>query len=102
MITIIKKPGEEPKVRTVDNELEVLQGIVGGYIEVVRIATDAVLIVNEEGLIRGLPENRMRGLPTLRGTVIAVGVDDGDFCSLPFTAVPFLLDQMRNREEVDA
>ena len=40
-----------------DNSLKQMQDAVGGYIELVRLADDDVMIVNEEGLIFGLPVN---------------------------------------------
>ncbi len=42
----------------IPNTLEALQDQVGGYIETVRLATDILAIVNEEGRLIGLPKNR--------------------------------------------
>lgn len=49
MKIIYKAPGRSAEVRDVPNTLEALQGLVGGYIETVTVATDAVIICNEEG-----------------------------------------------------
>lgn len=38
-------------------ELEELQEIVGGYIELVYLPYDGVMVVNEEGLLLNLPYN---------------------------------------------
>lgn len=38
-------------------ELEEMQKIVGGYIEVIRLKDGRLIIVNEEGLLHGLPVN---------------------------------------------
>ena len=38
-------------------ELEEMQKIVGGYIEVIRLNDGRIIIVNEEGLLQGLPVN---------------------------------------------
>ena len=38
-------------------ELEEMQKIVGGYIEVIRLNDGRLIIVNEEGLLQGLPVN---------------------------------------------
>lgn len=38
-------------------ELEEMQKIVGGYIEVIRLKDGRLMIVNEEGLLHGLPVN---------------------------------------------
>lgn len=40
-----------------DFTLEELQKIVGGYIEVVRLDDGAIMIINEEGKLHGLPPN---------------------------------------------
>lgn len=38
-------------------ELEELQEVVGGYIEIIRLNDGRIIIVNEEGLLQGLPVN---------------------------------------------
>lgn len=38
-------------------ELEELQEIVGGYIELVYLPNDEIMVVNEEGLLYNLPYN---------------------------------------------
>lgn len=38
-------------------ELDELQGIVGGYIEIIRLNDGRIIVVNEEGLSQGLPVN---------------------------------------------
>jgi hypothetical protein len=40
-----------------DNSLKQKQELVGGYIELIYLADNKVMIVNEEGLIHGLPFN---------------------------------------------
>ena len=40
-------------------ELKKLQDLVGGYIEVVDLGRRRVLIINEEGKLKHLPENRV-------------------------------------------
>lgn len=49
MRVIYKAPGCAPEPRDIPNTLEDLQATVGGYIETVTIASDAVIICNEEG-----------------------------------------------------
>ena len=59
MAKIIKTNGEvlevEPKNGT-DFSLEEMQAIVGGYIEIVSLGDD-LMVVNEEGKLIGLPIN---------------------------------------------
>lgn len=40
-----------------DFSLHELQGVVGGYIEIVSLSGDDVMVVNEEGRLTGLPHN---------------------------------------------
>ena len=40
-----------------DFSLHELQGVVGGYIEVVHLSGDDIMIVNEEGRLAGLSHN---------------------------------------------
>lgn len=83
MKAIRKKPGCEPELVEVENTLKVLQTEVGGYIETVTIASDAVIICNEEGRILGLPDNgRVCGVDFV-GTVLIVGTKDEEFCDVP-------------------
>jgi hypothetical protein len=38
-------------------ELKEMQKLVGGYIELLSIMTDKLMVLNEEGVLRGLPYN---------------------------------------------
>lgn len=40
-------------------ELEELQNVVGGYIEIVRLGNDKLMVVNEEGKLEQLPWNNI-------------------------------------------
>lgn len=82
---VIVEPKKQPYVAEVENELAALQKIVGGYIEPVTVATDAVLVCNEEGRLRGLEPNRQIGsdpLSVIYGTFFVCGVDGEEFTSL--------------------
>lgn len=70
---------------TMPNDLEALQKAVGGYIETVTLATDLVLICNEEGRLLGLDHNcRICGVDFV-GTIILAGVDGEEFADIPAT-----------------
>ena len=87
ILAVVKEPGEEARLEAIWNSLEDLQAAVGGYIETVTVADDLVLIVNEEGRLKGLPANcRVLG-HDLVGTVVAVGVKGEEFCSLSPSAL---------------
>jgi hypothetical protein len=95
ILVIIKKPGEPPVVEPLfSNTPEAFQKEVGGYIETVTFASDTALVVNEEGLLMGLPYNcKVFGLD-LVGPVILVGVDGDEFASLKAASIPMLLRAM--------
>ena len=42
-----------------DFKLDELQKIVGGYIETINLPGGSLMVVNEEGLLDGLPSNRL-------------------------------------------
>lgn len=71
----------------IDNTLEALQAAVDGYIETVPLVADkAVMIVNEEGLLRGMPYNAFATLIAARnivGPALIVGVDGEEFTDIP-------------------
>ena len=71
----------------IENTLEALQSVVDGYIEAVTLVPGrAVMIVNEEGLLRGMPHNITASLAAgtqIVGPAIVVGVDGEDFTDVP-------------------
>ena len=83
MKAIRKKPGAQPEIIEVDNTLKALQTEVGGYIETVTIASDAVVICNEEGRILGLPDNCRGCGVDFVGTILVVGRNKDEFCDVP-------------------
>lgn len=82
MTVVYKAPGCAPEVREIGNTLKELQACVGGYIETVTLATDAVIICNEEGRLLGLPHNcEFLGIGFC-GPVLVTGVAGEEFASL--------------------
>lgn len=93
MKAIRKKPGAQPEIIEVDNTLKALQAEVGGYIETVTIASDAVVICNEEGVLLGMPYNcRLFGVDFV-GPIPVVGCNKDEFCDAP--GIGFLMDNLR-------
>ena len=93
ILAIVKEPGQSPRVEPLfTNTLQAFQEAVDGYIETVTIATDLVLIVNEEGRIRAdVPYNcTVCGLE-LFGAIVAVGVKGDEFASLKASQIPAVL-----------
>lgn len=97
MKAIRKKPGCAPEIIEVENTLKALQREVSGYIETVTIASDAVIICNEEGRILGLPDNcRVCGVDFV-GTVLIVGTKGDEFCDV--SEADFLMDHLREEHK---
>ncbi len=80
---IIKRPGESPVKKTISNRLDSLQAIVGGCIEMVTLASDLVIICNEEGRIMGLPYNCDICGISFVGPIIFAGVNEDEFADVP-------------------
>lgn len=70
----------------VENKLEALQDVVDGYIEqITLIQGKAAMLVNEEGLLRGMPSNTLASLVagiSIVGPALLLGVDGEEFCDI--------------------
>ena len=78
----------------IENTLEALQAAVNGYIETIGIVPgEAVMIVNEEGRLRGMAPNPIAsafaGIDIV-GPALIVGVDEDDFTDVPEDAADAL------------
>lgn len=90
IICVIKDPGERSIVASIPNTLEALQTAVGGPIETVTIASDLVLICNEEGRLLDLPFHcTVCGIDFV-GPILAVGVSGDAFSSLSADDIQFV------------
>ena len=104
MRCLIVYPGLNPVISDIPNTLEGLQAAVGGYIEVVPLADNAAMIVNEEGKLLNMRRNRwifgkdgkLRDI--IRGVILIVGVDGDYFCDLSIPQDDFYMDVFRNRD----
>ena len=80
---IIKQPGRVPYKTAISPSLKNLQATVGGYIEAVTLASDLVVICNEEGRFMGLPHNcEVCGVDFV-GTIVFLGVSGEEFADIP-------------------
>ena len=97
---IIKRP-EEPvgHMTWISDTLENLQKHVEGYIETLTIASDMVVICNEEGRIRNLPYNCTIENHDFVGTIILAGVDGDEFADVPISLAAFKQRWMEYKEE---
>jgi len=84
LIRVLVLPvGKPPEVREIDNGLEAMQAIVGGYIETVSLDGSVAAVVNEDGPRLHLPNNRIVGHSVVVGQVFVVRFnDEGEFVSL--------------------
>lgn len=100
MKAIIKRVGENPEPIEIDNTLEALQAAVGGYIEPVTFAPDAVVICDEEGRIKGKPKNCTIWDADFVGDLLFVGVKGDEFTDLPisFGAFRFMFAHLFKKE----
>ena len=92
ILVIIKEPGQAPRVEPLfENDLKAFQTVVGGYIETVTVATDLVIICNEEGRLKGLPWNRTAFGVDFVGTIVVAGIKGDEFASVKAMYVPAVL-----------
>lgn len=83
MKAIIRKPHEKPEVIDIDNTLEALQKVVGGYIEAVGLGCSWVLLCDEEGKFKGYERNIKLDGDVVVGNVLFVqDGGDGEFTDL--------------------
>lgn len=80
---LIKDPGKKPRHVHIENSLKNLQQTVEGRIETVTLASDTVIICNEEGRLLGLPYNCCFCGLDFVGTIVLAGVEGEDFGDLP-------------------
>ena len=81
---MVVEPDKEPYEKVLRGDLESMQEVVGGYIETTRdtLLPGMVLVVNEEGKIKGLPMNRSTHCDIICGTFFVCKNGKEDFRSL--------------------
>lgn len=83
MIRVVaKQPGASPRTMLISNRLESLQNRVGGYIEIVSVFRDIVMICNEEGKLKRMVPNFFYGFDVIVGPVVFAGVERDKLVSL--------------------
>jgi len=92
MKVVVKKPGEQPYLRDILDNLEEYQEIVDGYIEVINMTDAILLICNEEGKLYNLEKNFVWFNDVIVGTVCFVGNNGEDFRSLTDDEVEIIMD----------
>ena len=89
MKVLIKEFDGRAHEAEIENTLEALQEIVGGYIEVVPLTFDDIIICNEEGKLYGMPLNFKTPVHDIVGTVIICGDDGEEFTDVHCTVEEF-------------
>lgn len=80
---VVCEPGKSPEICEINDDLESMQNIVGGYIECIALKNNIDVWVNEEGLLMDLPFNRTVNRKPLVGTIFAASHNkSGDTTSL--------------------
>lgn len=102
---IVCEPGKEAEEKYIENTLQTMQNICGGPIKAVypEFNSNVVLIVNEEGKIRGLDLNRSLTdedgtiLDVITGTFLITGTDFDtcDFGSLTDAEAKMYMERFR-------
>ena len=82
---ITKRPGCPARHVWMSNSLEAFQRAVGGYIEAVSLATDAVIVCNEEGRLMGLEPNCSICGVNFVGDLVLCGVKGEEFADWPMS-----------------
>lgn len=83
IVVLIKEPKTEHRIAEIRNDLKKMQSIVGGYIEVIKVSKEGiVMVVNEEGKIYNLPHNIKINGQNIFGTVFFSKADGSEFTSL--------------------
>lgn len=83
MRVLIVEPKKEPYVKEIQNDLKSMQEVVGGYIEIIEIDKNIVIVDNEEGKCIPLDGNRRIGRDIIAGTFFVCGSNDnGNLLSL--------------------
>ena len=77
---------ELTRIDEIKNDLRALQHAVDGYIETVWLSDNAIMIVDEEGLLKGKPYNTLASLiarTCIYGTALIVGTEGEEFTDCP-------------------
>lgn len=83
-IRVLKvEPNKHPEEFMLENELEVMQEAVGGYIDIVSLEGGVCILLNDEGKLIGLEGNRRIGNDIIVGNFYVCGSnDEGELVSL--------------------
>lgn len=101
MRVMVVEPGKKPYKKYINNTLEDINKIVGGYIETYDMDNGTIVVLNEEGKLKNLEPNRRIPHDILVGTFIVVGDDGEDFCSLSDKQIDYVNERFGEIETID-
>ena len=94
------EPDKPGYLKEIDNTLKELQKEVGGFIEICHLDNGLIAIVDEEGVVKGLPVNAI--IPyygVIRGNIIFARDNGEDLTSLNDEDVEYLRKMYEEYEE---
>ncbi len=82
MKVIKKAPGSRPEIIDIEDSDEAIWDEIGGYINAMPVATDLMILTDEDARLKGKKENPVLG-EVFYGTILIVGSDRGAFRDVP-------------------
>lgn len=78
-IKVVMCPANQrPYIKSIRNSLHAMQNAVGGYIEMIELEDNLVIVCNEEGRLLGLPANKSIMMPGLVGNCFIASASGED------------------------
>lgn len=104
MRILYKEPGKAPRTMVIPNELKVIQQLVDGYIETIRVSDKTILVVNEEGRRKEMNPNFILAangyIELILGSAIFCGENGEEFASLPDDELDRIMDGLNKGDFV--
>lgn len=91
MKIVVKRVGQEPEVKEVENELHTLQELVGGYIQCVNLPNNILCVCDEEGKLKNSLPNIVLGADVICGNIFFCSAGEEDFESLNDEQIEFII-----------
>ena len=80
---VVQEPGKISEIATVVNDLKPMHELIGGYLETLTLPNGLVLVMDEEGRLKGLRENvRCVQFGTIVGRIFITAAEGESFRSL--------------------
>lgn len=86
----------------IENDYREMQKYIDGYFDAVALQGKAVMLVDDEGLLKGKEPNMFASIISeqyIVGKALVVGVDDEDFCDIPDRWLKHLKKLKKNLKE---